>query len=337
MDKLNKDYLKKYNLSLDLFNQYNIIVKDIYPIRNVYIIDTNKGKKILKKVNYTIEELKFIQEIIDYIRNDFKRIMDFEKNLQGDIYTLYKGEMYCLMDLIDGRESQFSNPLDLKISSIDLANMHKASQGFTTKFNQRITNGKTIEKFRVQKEEMNFFKNIANIHENKNEFDNLFLSEIDYYIEEINKSINILEDSCYYDICRERDKVSICHHDLAYHNILIKEDKAYFIDFDYSIVDLKVNDLCNFITKVIKNFSFDINKANIILDSYSNIYNINHKELEVLYGLLSFPYDFYDISKNYYTKRKDWNEDVFLNRLIKKSNYKEDRREFLKNFKNNIL
>ncbi|APU59006.1 CotS family spore coat protein [Clostridium botulinum] len=337
MDKLNKNYLKKYNLSSDLFDQYDFIIKDIYPIRNVYIIDTNKGKKILKKVNYTIEELKFIEEIIDYIKIGFKRIMDFEKNIQGDIYTIYKGEMYCLMDLIDGRECQFSNPLDLKISSVALAQMHKASKGFTTNFKKRVLNGKSIEKFKIQKEEMNFFKEIANIHKNKNEFDDLFLSEIDCYIDEINKSINILENSHYYDICKENDKISICHHDLAYHNILIKEDEAYFIDFDYAILDLKVNDLCNFITKVIKNFAFDINKANIILNSYSNIYSITDKELEVLYGLLSFPYDFYDISKNYYTKRKDWEEEVFLNRLIKKCSYKEDRKEFLKDFKDNIL
>lgn len=263
--------------------------------------------------------------------------MDFEKNIQGDIYTIYKGEMYCLMDLIDGRECQFSNPLDLKISSVALAQMHKASKGFTTNFNKRVLNGKSIEKFKIQKEEMNFFKKIANIHKNKNEFDDLFLSEIDCYIDEISKSINILENSHYYDICKENDKISICHHDLAYHNILIKEDEAYFIDFDYAILDLKVNDLCNFITKVIKNFAFDINKANIILNSYSSIYSITDKELEVLYGLLSFPYDFYDISKNYYTKRKDWEDEVFLNRLIKKCNYKEDREEFLKNFKDNIL
>lgn len=337
MDKLNKNYLKKYNLSLDLFDQYDFIVKDIYPIRNVYIIDTNKGKKILKKVDYTLEELKFIEEIINYIKIEFGRIMEFEKNIQGDIYTIYKGEMYCLMDLIDGRECQFSNPLDLKISSVALAKMHNASKGFTTKFNKRVLNGKSIEKFKIQKEEMNFFKKIAYIHKNKNEFDNLFLSEIDYYIDEISKSINILENSHYYDICKENDKISICHHDLAYHNILIKEDEAYFIDFDYAILDLKVNDLCNFITKVIKNFGFDISKANIILNNYSSVYSIADKELEVLYGLLSFPYDFYDISKNYYTKRKDWDDEVFLNRLIKKCNYKEDRKEFLKDFRDNLL
>ncbi|MCR1974220.1 CotS family spore coat protein [Clostridium sporogenes] len=337
MDKLNKSYLKKYNLSLDLFDQYDFIVKDIYPIRNVYIINTNKGKKILKKVDYTLEELKFIEEIIDYIKIEFGRIMEFEKNIQGDIYTIYKGEMYCLMDLIDGRECQFSNPLDLKISSAALAKMHKASKGFTTNFNKRVLNGKSIERFKIQKEEMNFFKKIANIHKNKNEFDNLFLSEIDYYIDEISKSINILENSHYYDICKENDKISICHHDLAYHNILIKEDEAYFIDFDYAILDLKVNDLCNFITKVIKNFGFDISKANIILNSYSDVYSITDKELEVLYGLLSFPYDFYNISKNYYTKRKDWDDEVFLNRLIKKCNYKEDRKEFLKDFRDNLL
>lgn len=77
--------------------------------------------------------------------------MDFERNIQGEVYTIYKGEMYCVMDLIDGRECQFSNPLDLKISSVALAQMHKASKGFTTNFNKRALNGKSIENLRYKR------------------------------------------------------------------------------------------------------------------------------------------------------------------------------------------
>jgi CotS family spore coat protein len=124
---------------------------------------------------------------------------------------------------------------------------------------------------------------------------------------------------------------------LAHHNILINEDLAYFVDFDYSIIDLKVHDLCNFISKAIKNFAFDIDKAASILTDYQNKNTIDNRELEVLYGMLYFPEDFYSISRDYYTRRKDWEEEVFLDRLVKKVSYKEDRSEFLEEFKSKLI
>jgi len=46
---------------------------------------------------------------------------------------------------------------------------------------------------------------------------------------------------------------------------------------------------------------------------------------------LRFPEDFYSISKDYYSRRKDWDEEVFLDRIIKKVEFKDDREEFLEN------
>jgi CotS family spore coat protein len=170
------------------------------------------------------------------------------------------------------------------------------------------------------------------MHNTKNQFDTIFLSNVDYYIDEIKKSIDILEKSPYYKICSEEDKIVLCHHDLAHHNIIIKDNEAYFIDFDYSIIDIKVHDLCNFINKVIKNFAFDEEKAEQIINCYSSVNNIDSRELKVLYGMLTFPDDFYSISKDYYTRLKQWDKEVFIGRLIKKCEYKEFRKEFLKSF-----
>jgi CotS family spore coat protein len=183
---------------------------------------------------------------------------------------------------------------------------------------------------------MEFFKNIASIHENRAEFDEIFLKNVNYYVEQIKKSIDMLQKSYYYKLCSEEDKIVVCHHDLAYHNILINNDSAYFVDFDYAIIDLKVHDLCNFISKVEKNFAFDIEKSNTILENYCIKNTLNKRELEVLYAMLIFPEDFYSISKDYYTKRKDWEEEIFLDRLKRKVAYKEDREEFLNTFIDNI-
>lgn len=331
-----KTYLAKYDLCVELFSRFNLTVYDVLPIRSVYMASTNKGDKILKRVEYTKEELKFIYSALSYIRNRFTRIMNFVKDVEGEICTIWDGNMYCVLDVVEGEDCNFSNPVDLSIAARGLGELHLASEGFKSNVYNKYNNGKLIDTFTRRIQEMEFFKSIAFIHENKTEFDEIFINSVDYYIEQIKKSINMLQKSYYYKLCSEEDKIVVCHHDLAYHNILIKNEEAYFIDFDYAIIDLKVHDLCNLINKVVKNFAFDIEKANTIIENYCIKNTLNKRELEVLHAMLTFPEDFYSISKDYYTKRKDWEEEVFLDRLKRKSGYREDREEFLQKFKENI-
>ena len=82
-----------------------------------------------------------------------------------------------------------------------------------------------------------------------------------------------------------------------------------------------------------KNFAYDIEKCHSILSEYTLVNPLDERELKVLYGMLSFPEDFYSVSRDYYTRKKQWSEEVFLNRLKRKAGYREDREEFLKAFK----
>jgi CotS family spore coat protein len=240
--------------------------------------------------------------------------------------------MYCIIDLVEGRECEFSNPLDICITAKGLGQLHNAGEGFRCDNKEKKLTGRTIDIFTRRLDEMKFFKSIANIHEIKNEFDTIFLDNVDYYICEIEKSIQALKKSSYLKLCGEEDKVVVCHNDLAHHNIIINNDEPHFIDFDYAVVDLKVHDLCNFINKAIKNYAFDINRANDIVKNYCVFNTLDKREEEVLKALLMFPTDLYNISKDYYSRRKDWDEEVFIDRIKKKSDFKDDREEFLESF-----
>ena len=55
-----KKYLAKYDLYVDLFNRFNLKAFDVVPLRNVFLISTDKGRKILKKINYSQEDVNFI-------------------------------------------------------------------------------------------------------------------------------------------------------------------------------------------------------------------------------------------------------------------------------------
>ena len=79
--------------------------------------------------------------------------------------------------------------------------------------------------------------------------------------------------------------------------------------------------------KAVKNFAFDLDKAKGIVEDYSTINPLIEENWRSK-SLLSFPEDFYSISKDYYARRKEWEEETFLYRLMRKLEYKEDRDEF---------
>ena len=48
------EYLIRYCLNIRIFDEYDIEVKDIVPLRNVYVLYTDNGTKILKKLSYFV-------------------------------------------------------------------------------------------------------------------------------------------------------------------------------------------------------------------------------------------------------------------------------------------
>ncbi|MEA4828079.1 MAG: hypothetical protein VB130_15890 [Clostridium sp.] len=55
-----KKALVQYDLSIDIFKNYNFNLEDIIPVRKVFILITDQGNKILKKVDNDSKELEFI-------------------------------------------------------------------------------------------------------------------------------------------------------------------------------------------------------------------------------------------------------------------------------------
>jgi CotS family spore coat protein len=209
-----KAYLSKYDLDVNLFSEFDLLVHDVIPVRKVFILDTDKGDKVLKKVSYSTGELEFINYGIEYIRNNnFNRVIEFEKTKDKLIYVPWKGDIYCIMNLLEGRECEYSSPVDVMLASSALAELHSASNGIINeekfqklikKNRKRYLCGKVIENFNEKLRELKFFKRLVTLYENKNEFDNIFLEHEKYYEENILKSIEILENSEYFNLCKEK-------------------------------------------------------------------------------------------------------------------------------------
>lgn len=336
-----KNYLCDYDLSLNLFDELGIKVNDIIPLRKVFVIYTDEGNKILKKVNYGVDKINLISDSLEYIKKSYSNVITYKKFEDNLSYKKWNDDIYIVMDILDGREASFSNPIEIDLCAENIALMHKAGRGLREhlngKYNKDFLDISLKEKFQEAYDELVWMKNLVESYKYKNGFDELFIGNVDKYLIEISEAKEQLKKSKYEDLRKDGDTITLCHNDLAYHNFLTKNKNINIIDFDYMTIDLRIIDIGNFILKCIKNVAFDIDKMLTCINGYENILTLKEEEKEVLYILLKFPNDFYTISRDYYYKRKKWEYDVYLNRLELKLNNEEFRHEFLNAYQKKFL
>ena len=66
-----------YDLSEEFFNKLGVKVYDIIPLRKVFVLFTDKGKKILKISNSSLDRIKFINKALNIIKEKDKYILQY--------------------------------------------------------------------------------------------------------------------------------------------------------------------------------------------------------------------------------------------------------------------
>ncbi|MGL4742600.1 MAG: CotS family spore coat protein [Sarcina sp.] len=327
-------YLCRYDLDIEFFNELNLHIKDLWPTRNIFMLDCEEGKKILKIVKYNEHKLSFIVDILEHLKIKYANVLSVNKLESGSYIYEHKGEKYILLDLIEGVECNLYNPIDIKNVSNAIAKLHKAGENaaeiFKEKYEKEFTVGSLKNTFKTGKDILEQCKKLAEVKLYKNEFDKIFLEHLDYNFKLIEKAKELLEKSNYDELCKTKKYITVCHNDLAYHNLLLNEHGVYFIDFDYASIDLRVLDVYNFIFKTLKKHAFNKEIYDNILSEYTSITTLDSDEIDILKLLLMYPSDFISISKNYYFALKDWSYDSYLNKLETKVLCIKEKEAFLK-------
>lgn len=331
-----RDILCKYDLSEEFFAKLSLEIEDIIPLRKVFVLLTNEGKKILKLIDSSEERILFINEALNYIYKEYNDVLSYYVNKDGKIVHHFRENTYVLLDMIEGREATFTNPIEIEMCAKSIANMHKASKGIFNKLNGDIVKGNLGEylpyQFNKAKEDLDNIKEYVKRFRHKDEFDKTFLENVDNNIYQIQKAIELLAMCEYNSMLEDFNKRVLCHNDLAHHNFIIDGDRVKIIDFDYCKIDTRAVDVANYVIRVIKNSYYDISKFKLVLDSYNSIEKLSKQEIKLIYSIISFPRDFVTIVRDYYYKQKKWDYEVFLNRLNDKISNENYRKDLIENF-----
>jgi CotS family spore coat protein len=323
----------------EIERQYGIKIESIRPNKGVYFLKTDDGTKCLKKINYGTQKLLFVYGAKEHLANNgFDKVDRYFLNTEGNPYALVNEDIYTLSKWIDGRECDFRSEEDLIEAAKQLAYMHIASKGYEPPENSKLKTDlgrwphlmeKRIKSFEKMKDMIRKKKNF------KTDFDINYIKSVDAQKELGKKAMAILEDSRYFDICRQtEEEKGFCHHDYTYHNIIIdKDNDVNIIDFDYCKREVKAYDLSNFLIKVLKRQDWDIKYAEIILQAYSSVNPLLEEEYRLIYAFLIFPQRYWRLCNRYYYNEVTWIQNTFNKKMEELISEKEKYTVFIEEYK----
>jgi len=296
---------------------YDIDLKNIALRKDVYIIDSSDGKKVLKKTGLPLERLNFIHCAKEHLYNN--GFTNIDRNMctnEGKPYMIFNDEVYVMSEFIEGKECNFNERKDVIESARALAFLHKCSKGFkpVDEWSRYDYLGRLPAYYRKRLDEIKKLKKIA--RRGRNKFDYMFLNCVDAFYNTGEDVISKLYQSKYENIVnRYRKEGILCHHDYAHHNIIFSSEGVNIINFDYCCFDLKVYDVANLIKRKMRKCNWNFEEAGIILNEYRSIEPIDDDEFFILKLMLQFPQKFWRVVNKYYNSKRSWAEMNYTYRL----------------------
>ncbi|WP_305767412.1 CotS family spore coat protein [Candidatus Epulonipiscium viviparus] len=328
------------NIPKDLLNEYDLEVYRSQYNRNNFILDTNKGKYILRKVNTQHEQIIFMYEAINHLyKNGFTQteiIYPTKKNLP---YVTITGQTYILQSHKNSLEIEFKNTEDIIAIIKLLANFHKCGLNLKTSVHDAspIHMKDVYSYFTKRIKETNTLKKAIQPLSQKTEFEAMFLKDYKDYLDLENLALMCInENSCTSLIKHATTNRTLAHNEYKYHSVGKTNSQLYLLNIDKCGINMQIQDLSSILSKIMQKNSWDIEFLKILLTEYENIRPLSIDERAVLKALLIFPEKFASMCNNYLQCKRRNNYSMFLVKWENMLVYKEKQLAASKYIKENL-
>ncbi|HEY5562005.1 MAG TPA: CotS family spore coat protein [Clostridiaceae bacterium] len=331
--------MANYNdLKRNIEENYNIEVLDIIKVKSSYRVETKNKNYCLKVIKYNFSHFLFIIGAIKHLVNkQCEGIINIIPTVTGRDYIRVDVYYAYLTDWLNTRECNYDNPLDTYLAVNALSKLHAKSYGFELNSNMKPRIGwfKWIENYRTRSDEIvNFGQRIIE-KDTKTAFDSMYLEAMEEELLRAEASIENLICSEY--ILKMEEEIQLkgfCHHDYAHHNVLIGENqKVFVIDFDYCILDSHLHDLSSLLIRVMKNGKWELRTTKDLLNIYNNTSNLQEKDTAIMAAFMEFPQAYWQLGIQYYWERQPWEEEIYIKRLEKILEDRQEKQEFIEDFR----
>ena len=305
--------------ALTVLEQYDLNIKGTYRTKGNYGCTTDEGKYLLMEYNNSNEKMVLMSTFYDYLEKSGFVTDSVIANKEGVYVSISEdGYAYILKKWFDGEDCNNTNRKHLLLTVENLAKFHKGRNLL------EVMNKHSGEILRI--------KNYIKKRKNKNAFE-MYLQNIieEYYIQSV-EALGAIKNSRYEQLYKESiANETIYHGSYNYHNVLIKENKIIMINMMKISYSPSVQDLYDFIRKVLEKNNWNIALGNELIKAYDSVRKLSNMERAVLKSLLSYPEKFWKIINYYYNSNKAWYSEKNEDKLKQFRKMEKLRRKFIEN------
>ena len=318
--------------SLKVLEEYDLELISARRGRGSYICETSLGTKLLADYNGSEKKAAFTSQLLQYMEDKgYQPVDKAVANKEGRLLCRDRDEQsYILKDWYEGRECDTKNNADVRQAVNNLARLH----GYMVWKQEEKTEyaGEDLRDiWRRHNRELKKIYEFIRKRKRKTGFESLFLKEYDRFAQQAKAATWELEQSDYGELYQSSLKLGqLCHGNYNQHNVYFLGRRQIFTsNFEKCGYDIQINDLYQFVRKIMEKQEWSPQTGDQMLDAYSRERPLADREVAYLKIRLSYPEKFWKVANQYYNCRKSCASWKSMEKLEKLTFQEEKRRIFL--------
>lgn len=318
---------------LKILEQYDLKIISTKRGRGSYICETDKGKKLLTEFTGSGKRLVFQNKVLNLLKErGFVNVDYILENMEGSLVSKDRDENgYVVKDWFEGKECDTKNEEDIAIAVGNLARLHQDLFMEVNEEDLIYQGSDLIEELERHNQELKKVRTFMRSRRGKNPFESRFLESFSMFYQQAEEVVERLKSSSYEKLRAESLKSGqMIHGNYNQHQILIGREGVATTNFEKCRYDIQVNDLYQFLRKILEKQNWNITIGMHMLDEYHCVKKISKMEQEHLMLRLSYPEKFWKLANQYYNMNKAWIPQKNVEKLQALIEQQEQRNCFLK-------
>lgn len=319
----------------EVYEQYDFEVKKILRGRGGYILYTSKGLRLLREYEGSVGKLDLEAKIKKGLKEEGFLCVDAPVLTKEEEYLVFDKyqNAYTLKEYYEGKECNLKNIEDMKIAAANLGKLHQSFLKISDLWERKEWESLSYVMQRRNKE-CKRVKNYIRSLNAKNEFENLFLANVDYFYQQGEETREKLEDL---EQTAKGSREGICHGDYNQHNVIFKDRIPYTVNFEKMQYGNQLMDLYHFLRKALEKNNYSGYVRKNILNAYSKESKLKKEDYLYLYYMLSYPEKFWKITNRYMNGRKTWIPPKNIEKMQQVIQVEKEKKRFLEEFEADYL
>lgn len=343
----------------DVLDCYDICRKRIFRGRKMLMCESQDGLLYgVTESNLSEGRLQREYLVKQYlIQQGFTRVDQLCRNKEGNFLTEDRYHTtFLVKHFFNGRELEVGSLEEVRQGAYNLACLHTCARGMQTWIAEEERKLKEeAEKFEEMKETMDAYQWLFELFAKRNrelkrisvymrkpgrkgEFVQAYNDCAELFLQEGKQTLECLQGmKKMMEYPQNGIASGFCHGSYQHHNVMRQDSDWATIGMEQFHFGAQLEDLYDFLRKVLEKNSYNYAYARAVLKGYSEKNSLRDIDYRCLYLLLMYPEKFWKIANRYFNSKKTWVPPKMVEKLSNVVKQNQEKSDFLVKFREDFV